>query len=59
MKQLRQEAGLQQADAAARFGLESSYYAKIERGEQNSTIDTYEKIAQGYGLTLGEFFKGV
>ncbi|MBU5405561.1 helix-turn-helix domain-containing protein [Paraeggerthella hongkongensis] len=59
IKELREQAGLNQTEAAGRLGMERSYYAKIERGERNCTLDAYERIAAGFGLSLGEFFEGL
>lgn len=59
VQELREQRGMNQTDMAATLGMERSYYAKIERGERNCTLDAYERIAAGFGLSLGEFFEGI
>lgn len=36
--------------------VERAYLAKIEAGKRNPTVDCLEKIVNGLGLNLPEFF---
>jgi len=44
LKKVRLSLGLKQADVAGRAGISVNYYARIERDEENPTIETLEKI---------------
>lgn len=44
LKNAREKIGLTQAEVAEKVGLQVNYYARLERGEENTTIDRIEKI---------------
>lgn len=44
LKKAREKMGMTQADVAEKVGLQVNYYARLERGEENTTIDRIEKI---------------
>lgn len=46
LKKARQKAGLTQAEVASKSDIHVNYYARIERGEVNPTIDILEAIAR-------------
>lgn len=48
----RQDAGLTQAQLAARAGVSQPQIAKLEHPRANPTIDTLEKVARALGLRL-------
>lgn len=50
LKRARMEQGLTQEELAERAGIRANYYAKIERGEINTTIDTLQKIASALNV---------
>jgi transcriptional regulator with XRE-family HTH domain len=50
VREARVERGLAQEEAAARVGLDRSYFGAIERGEYNITYLTVLKIARGLGV---------
>ncbi len=56
VREARTVAGLTQEDLADRAGLDRSYIGGIERGERNPTLSVIEKIVDGLGLSLAEFF---
>lgn len=57
VREARVERGLAQEEAAARVGLDRSYYGAIERGEYNITYLTVLKIARGLGIHPGELME--
>ncbi len=44
IKQAREKVGMTQADVAEKSGINISYYAKIERGEVNTSIEKLHSI---------------
>lgn len=44
LKKAREKMGVTQAMVAQKVGLQVNYYARLERGEENTTIDRLEKI---------------
>ena len=39
--------------------VERAYLSKLEAGEPNVSIDVIERIAEGFGMSLSEFFEGI
>jgi len=56
VRRLRRERGYSQEDFSFRVGLHQTYVSSIERGERNVTIQTADRIAGAFGLTLTELF---
>jgi transcriptional regulator with XRE-family HTH domain len=50
LKRMRKEKGWKQTDVAEKAAISANYYAKIERGTINTTIDKLEKIAKALGI---------
>ncbi len=46
LKKARQKAELTQAEVASKSDIHVNYYARIERGEVNPTVDILEAIAR-------------
>lgn len=44
LKDARKKLGLKQADVAKKADISINYYARIERDEENPTLETMEKI---------------
>ena len=40
-------------------GIDRNYLAHIEVGKRNVSINLLEKIANGFGITVGELFDGL
>lgn len=59
IQQLRKEQDISQEDFALMVSLGRSYLSRIETGQRNPSIDVIEKIAFGFGMTLGEFLEGM
>ncbi len=54
LKAIRNQKGLTQADVAEKAGLSANFYARIERSEQQPTIETLEKITKALGVKSSE-----
>lgn len=59
IKQLRNGQGLSQEKFALSIDMDRTYYASVESGKRNISINNIEKIAKGLGVTLEELFKGL
>lgn len=57
IKELRAVAGLSQDKFAYKIGMARTYFAEVETGKRNVAIVNLEKIADGLGVTLSEFFE--
>lgn len=53
---LREEKQWSQEDMAEKLNMSVTGYAKIERGESNSTMPRLEQISEVFGLDLCDFF---
>jgi len=59
LKELRKEAGISQEKFALKIGMDRTYYASVEAGKRNIAICNIKKIADGFGISLSEMFKGL
>lgn len=59
IKDLRAAAGLRQERFALKIGMDRTYLASIEVGGRNVTLQNLAKIANGFDMTLSEFFEGI
>ena len=57
IRALRAEASLSQEELAARCGLHRTYIGSIERGEKTITIETAQKLAHAFDITLTQLFE--
>jgi transcriptional regulator with XRE-family HTH domain len=54
IKQARLKRGATQAEIAEKAGLNTNYYARIERGEASATIEAIQKIAKALKITSSD-----
>jgi transcriptional regulator with XRE-family HTH domain len=59
IKELRKATGLSQEKFAIKIGMDRTYYASVESGKHNISLQNIEKIANGFGVSLTELFKNV
>ena len=59
IKDLRAAAGLSQERFALKIGMDRTYLASLEVGGRNVTLQNLAKIANGFDMTLSEFFEGI
>lgn len=54
IKEIRTEMKLSQEELAFRCGIDAAQIGYIERGQRSATLETFEKIAHGLGITLSK-----
>lgn len=59
IKELRKQTGLSQEDFAMKINMDRSYFASVEIGKRNISINNLEKIIKGFDISFEKFFKGV
>lgn len=59
LKELRSRSGISQERFALKIGMDRTYYASVETGKRNISLENIKKIADGFELSLSELFKGV
>jgi transcriptional regulator with XRE-family HTH domain len=58
VRRLRLARGLNQAELAAKMGIDRSYISGLEKGERNPTIITLWHAAKALGTKLQELTRG-
>lgn len=56
IKELRNALGYSQEALAYSIEMSRTYFAEVETGKQNISIENIERIARGLGVSLREFF---
>ena len=56
IKEIREQKGLTQEDVAKKAGISPNYYAKIERGTINTSIEKANKISKALGVKVSDIF---
>ncbi|KSV57679.1 helix-turn-helix domain-containing protein [Acetivibrio ethanolgignens] len=59
IKELRKEIGLSQEKFALKIDMDRTYFATVESGKRNISLQNIEKIANGLGVTISELFEGI
>ena len=59
IKELRKAKGLSQEKFALSIDMDRTYYASVESGKRNISLNNIDKIASGFGVSLEELFKGL
>ena len=59
IKLLRTEKGLSQEKFALSINMDRTYYASVESGKRNISLNNIDKIAKGLNISLEELFKGL
>lgn len=57
IRSLREAAGYSQEGLAAAAGLSRAYFGRVERGRENLSVLTLEKVASVLQLPLSAFFE--
>ncbi len=50
LKEARKKLGLKQSEVAEKAGVNSNYYARLERDEVTASLDTFKKILKALKL---------
>jgi transcriptional regulator with XRE-family HTH domain len=56
LRKARMAANLTQKQVAQKAGLHVNFYARVERGEENPSYASLEKIIKSLGVKSGEVF---
>ena len=56
---LRKQTGLSQEKFALHIGMDRTYFASVEAGKRNVSIQNVQKIAEGLNVTLSELFNNL
>ena len=59
VRELRLQSNMSQERFALQIDMDRTYLASVESGKRNISLENIYKIANGFGLTLEELFKGV
>lgn len=59
IKALRTAQGLSQEKFALSINMDRTYYASVESGKRNISLNNIVKIAEGFNLSSEELFKGL
>ncbi len=59
VQELRKQSGLSQEKFALLIDMDRTYFASVESGKRNISIENILKIAQGLNITLEELFRGL
>lgn len=55
----RQRLGLSQEKFSLKIGMDRTYYASVEAGKRNISIENIKKIADGLEISLSELFSAI
>jgi transcriptional regulator with XRE-family HTH domain len=56
VKKLREDTGLSQEKFALSIGMDRTYYASVEAGKRNLSLQNIYKIAEGFKLPISALF---
>lgn len=59
VRELRAQSNMSQEKFALLIDMDRTYLASVESGKRNISIENISKIADGFGITLEELFKGI
>ena len=55
-RELRNKINLSQEKFALKINMDRTYYASVEMGKRNISIENIEKIIDGFGMSFSDFF---
>ncbi len=59
VRKYRKQLGLSQEKFALSISMDRTYYASVEAGKRNISLENIEKIANGLNISLSELFQTV
>ncbi|MBC8596298.1 helix-turn-helix domain-containing protein [Qingrenia yutianensis] len=59
VQKLRKQSGLSQEKFALLIDMDRTYFASVESGKRNISIENISKIARGLNVPLEELFRGL
>lgn len=58
-KYFREQTNLSQEKFALKIGMDRTYYASVEAGKRNISLQNIQKIADGFDISLSQLFQKV
>lgn len=58
-KYFREQTNLSQEKFALKIGMDRTYYASVEAGKRNISLQNIQKIADGFGINISQLFQKV
>ena len=59
VRELRNRLGISQEKFALKIDMDRTYFASVESGKRNVSIENIYKISEGLEVSMEELFKGV
>ena len=59
IQELRKQTGLSQEKFSLQIGMDRTYFASVEAGKRNVSINNIKKIADGLGISLSKLFEDI
>lgn len=56
IRKIRKEMGLSQEKFALSIGMDRTYYASVEAGNRNISLQNIYKISEGFGIPVSSLF---
>lgn len=53
----REQIGMSQEKFALKIGMDRTYYASVESGKRNISIQNIVKIAEGFNISVSQLFE--
>lgn len=53
----REQANISQEKLAIKIGMDRTYYASVEAGKRNISLQNIKKIADGFGISVFQLFQ--
>lgn len=59
IKKLREKRAISQEKFSLLIGMDRTYYASVEAGKRNISLQNIKKISDGFEMTLAQLFEAV
>lgn len=59
VKQIRNEIGISQEKFSLQIGMDRTYFASVEAGKRNLSLNNIQKIANGLNISISELFSQI
>lgn len=59
IKYLRKQRGWSQEELSFQSNINKNYISDLESGRRNPSLEILERLADAFGITLEELFKGI
>lgn len=59
LRDIRHTKGISQEKFALSINMDRTYYASVESGKRNISLNNIKKISEGFEISLEELFKGL